>query len=469
MDDQTERFLNLRKKIWDNITEDELHEIKQYLQIKYKKQFGRASLQKVTNCVDLIRLLQDRDLLGINKLSFIKTLLDHMKRNDLLREVNNYDKESAEAVDAKSRRPKSDSTCEDCHLQQSIKIKNIEIQQNVEHQTNVSNTLEKLKENMEEQTQIISSNKMRLTRIELEKKQKLENERKCRDEQVKIEAKIKQLQEEKREESDLERSLLDDIDRMSREHREVEYLISEAKYKKNELSKRYEDEFRKEKEFSQTVNNLELELHTLKLQINQRSEIHQYQPRNRPNSNNNGSYSDSESINDVTTDAQPTERANTINKEYRRQHEPSPSRYNTDPTCNVVIIISAEENAEQSSSFQDDLREIQGEGTLICESIVVREQLTEEFLNVTNDKIPQAKLVFMLFSKAFVKNCWPEICKMKNFNSAIYDNKPLIIPVSAETNTEFPMGMKSAHNLSFHRRDSYYKEALKKLVRPYIR
>ena len=140
----------------------------------------------------------------------------------------------------------------------------------------------------------------------------------------------------------------------------------------------------------------------------------------------------------------------------------------SDPTCNVVIIISAEENAEQSSSFQDDLREIQGEGTLICESIVVREQLTEEFLNVTNDKIPQAKLVFILFSKAFVKNCWPEICKMKNFNSAIYDNKPLIIPVSAEPNTEFPMGMKSAHSLSYHRRDSYYKEALTKLVRPYI-
>lgn len=76
--------------------------------------------------------------------------------------------------------------------------------------------------------------------------------------------------------------------------------------------------------------------------------------------------------------------------------------------------------------------------------------------------------MFMLFSQAFVKNCWPEICKMKNFNSAIYDNKPLIVPVSAEQNTKFPMGMKSAHNLSFHRRDAYYKAALKKLVRPYI-
>jgi hypothetical protein len=88
------------------VLSDELHQIKQYLQMKYKPQFGRASLQKVSKCVDLTRLLQDRDLLGINNLSFIKTLLDHMKRNDLLRAVNNYENESVEAVDTKSRRPK---------------------------------------------------------------------------------------------------------------------------------------------------------------------------------------------------------------------------------------------------------------------------------------------------------------------------------------------------------------------------
>jgi hypothetical protein len=35
----------------------------------------------------------------------------------------------------------------------------------VQHQTNVSNTLEKLKENMEEQTEIISSNNMKQTNI----------------------------------------------------------------------------------------------------------------------------------------------------------------------------------------------------------------------------------------------------------------------------------------------------------------
>ena len=97
----------------------------------------------------------------------------------------------------------------------------------------------------------------------------------------------------------------------------------------------------------------------------------------------------------------------------------------SDPTCNDVIIISAEENADQSSLFQDNLKDIKGEGTLICEAIVVRGQLTDYFLNVANDNIPHAKLVLILFSKDFVSKYWPEICKMKNLNSAIYDKKKL--------------------------------------------
>ena len=86
---------------------DELHEIKQYLQIIEDPKFSRGRLEKVTKCGDLIRLLEDRDLLGINKLSFIKKLLKHMNRDDLLREVNNYEEESVKATDAKPRRPKS--------------------------------------------------------------------------------------------------------------------------------------------------------------------------------------------------------------------------------------------------------------------------------------------------------------------------------------------------------------------------
>ena len=86
---------------------DELDQIKQYLLIIDNPKFGRANLEKVTKCVQLTRLLQDRDLLGINKLSFIKTLLEKMHREDLLKDVNNYEKESVNAADAKPTRIKS--------------------------------------------------------------------------------------------------------------------------------------------------------------------------------------------------------------------------------------------------------------------------------------------------------------------------------------------------------------------------
>ena len=90
-----------------NFWSEELKEIKDYLRMMDKSKFGKVQLEKVSNCVDVLRLLQERDLLGINELSFIKTLLEHMNRNDLLREVNNYEEESVKAVDAKPRRPKS--------------------------------------------------------------------------------------------------------------------------------------------------------------------------------------------------------------------------------------------------------------------------------------------------------------------------------------------------------------------------
>ena len=72
-----------------------------------KPKFGKADLEKVRNGVDLLPLLQQRELFGINNLSFIKTLLTKMQREDLLKEVNNYETESGKAADANPRRPTS--------------------------------------------------------------------------------------------------------------------------------------------------------------------------------------------------------------------------------------------------------------------------------------------------------------------------------------------------------------------------
>ena len=151
----------------------------------------------------------------------------------------------------------------------------------------MSNKLENLKKDIEKQTDCIADNEKELTRIELEKKQKQESERKCRDERVKIEAKIQQLQNERSEKCDLERCLRVDINRISQEQRDVQDLISQSKCKKNEISNRYKEESGKERDCSQTINKLKLKL---ELQINQRSEHLQFQPRQRPNSNENGKY-----------------------------------------------------------------------------------------------------------------------------------------------------------------------------------
>jgi hypothetical protein len=84
---------------------EELKQIKEYLKMMGKPKFGKAELEKVRNGVDLIPLLQERDLHGINNLSFIKTLLKQMKREDLLKEVCNYEKESAKVAGAKPTPP----------------------------------------------------------------------------------------------------------------------------------------------------------------------------------------------------------------------------------------------------------------------------------------------------------------------------------------------------------------------------
>jgi hypothetical protein len=83
----------------------ELKDIKEYLKMQGNSKIGRATLEQVKTCVELLPLLQDRDLLGIDKLSFIKKILVYMHRDDLLKEVYNYEKESAKAAGAIPTRP----------------------------------------------------------------------------------------------------------------------------------------------------------------------------------------------------------------------------------------------------------------------------------------------------------------------------------------------------------------------------
>lgn len=152
----------------------------------------------------------------------------------------------------------------------------------MQHRTHLSTQLKNIKEENEKETDIIADSEKELTKIELEKEQKQENARKCKDEREKIEAKIRQLQKESSEKCDLERSLCYDIDRMSQTGRDVQNRISRSKCTKDEISKQCMSISAKKKECSQTINNLRLELNKLELQINK--------PRQRPHSNENGKY-----------------------------------------------------------------------------------------------------------------------------------------------------------------------------------
>jgi hypothetical protein len=89
-----------------------------------------------------------------------------------------------------------------------------------------------------------------------------ETELKHRDEREQIEAKIKQLQEEISNKCDLERSLRDDIHRMSQTECNLQYLIFQSKCTKREISKRFQDESLKDRKCSQKISNVFLMLHS---------------------------------------------------------------------------------------------------------------------------------------------------------------------------------------------------------------
>ena len=133
-----------------------------------------------------------------------------------------------------------------------------------------------------------------------------------------------------------------------------------------------------------------------------------------------------------------------------------------------ILVLTAEENEEELMAFKTDITDSVKQSILSCEFIRIPEKITERFLTTTNDKIQKSIVLFILVSEAFVERCWPEVCKMKDLNSAFYDQNPLVVPVSIELGVRFPMGIKSAHNLAFHRRDPYYREALSKLLRQFL-
>ncbi|XP_052103149.1 uncharacterized protein LOC127736627 isoform X3 [Mytilus californianus] len=142
---------------------------------------------------------------------------------------------------------------------------------------------------------------------------------------------------------------------------------------------------------------------------------------------------------------------------------PLPHEVSVEP---MILIMAAEENNNDLESFKADvlLAVPQSVTRSNIHEIVIESNITNVFLNRTDNQIQKAVLLFILVSEGFAKRCWPDISKMKKLTDALYDQQPLVVPVIIKATVKPPMGLNSAHSLCFYRRDLYYKEALSKLL-----
>lgn len=449
-------FLVLCKYMWDNITPEEIVQIKTYLNMTSNSMFGKASLETVKDGVGLMEILRKRDKLSENNLTFLKDILTFLKRKDLIRKIEQFERRSFRPSSGINfvRRQQSSSALPSCYttdtlvpdqrfqddctndaLQLELNSLNEGIQQLKLVIDQFPHSMSVIKNVIAEKTNNIKTTENKLRHIEQMRQEKEQEDKKCQDELMQLEKQIQELETKKKQKVDLRHSLRQNID----------IQIQEEKNAKLELAKHV-----KEKE---KLKNLLTSENSKKTEVEKKYKILQdtFKLRSKP----------TEHL-DIDADPVPNNPPNTVSKDYRQQHSVPSS------TPAEILTISAEEDGEQLKAFQADYDAIIGKGTLTCQSIVVQSQMPDNFLNNTNDKIHDAKLVFLLMSQTFIDKYWLKICTMKHLNSALYDSKPLIVPVRIQKETRFPMGVTATHSLQFHTHDSFYKESLAKLVRSFV-
>ncbi|XP_071148918.1 myosin-10-like isoform X2 [Mytilus edulis] len=149
-----------------------------------------------------------------------------------------------------------------------------------------------------------------------------------------------------------------------------------------------------------------------------------------------------------------------MKQELNRVEHVDPKPVNEKP---AILVMAAVENIKDLETFKCDVQKAVSKNKIL--DVVIENNTTAEFLSETDKQMQTAKLIFILVSDVFVKRCWPDVSKMKNLTSALVDKNPLVVPVKIVANVRFPMGLKSAHCLAFHRCDGYYKEALGKVLK----
>ncbi|CAC5406390.1 unnamed protein product [Mytilus coruscus] len=456
--DINEELMRVEKEIWNNITDHELREIKAYLHSKKRDKFGKKVLEEIKTCVDLMRKLHETCLVHEDDFEFLKSILNFVKREDLIQKIT--------ALEARIGISKKDNNSSDMRRESVSPLRRrstlkltIRIKQKQKLVPMFSRSTRIIEQNIAAKTQDLQ--KIDERAMELKSKsescrQKMED---CAKQKMQIEIQIKNLRSEADVLQCSEKTLGSEFISIQKDKEDLKKI---HKQQATELD-RIRNTLKKENELL-VKHKEELEIMKRELIIVERDDpgpVIEKPERDDPGP--------------VIEKPERDDPGPVIEKPERDDPGPvieKPERDDPGPVIEkpAILVMTAVENKKDLESFKFDASQAVTQSVKLgnIHNIVVENNITEEFLRTTDNQIMTAKLIFILVSDVFVKRCWPDVSKMKNLTSALVDKQPLVVPVNIVGCINFPMGLKSAHCLAFHRRDSYYKDALKKLLRQFM-
>ncbi|VDH96802.1 Hypothetical predicted protein [Mytilus galloprovincialis] len=477
---------------------DELLEIKAYLHNTKKEKFGKKVIEEIKTGIDLMQKLKEKCLVNEDNFDFLKSILHFLKRDDLIEKITAletpvfvfkretlHDKRNVSpcSTDPDSpnsyHKPLEDLDSKFLHstriIENSISAKIKEIEQTdcrTKELTTASESCHQKKKKCEKERMQIEAKikKLQSDANDLQSKEaSLESEISSLDEEIKD---VKKLHKKQTSELDLYKNTLEEETKTQKELKKKQTLEEE---KKLQLHKQKQREYENR---GQTLENENKKQSQQKKELeNQRRICRDIEIQNCPPIERDCPFDDEdkpaktvsryESHISRDENTQKDEEAAQVVPQCASSEEararPLSLDVNVDP---MILVMAAEENKDELESFKADvlLAVPHSVTRSSIQEIVIESFIDEQFLSKTDNQIQKAVLLFILVSGGFAKRCWPDISKMKNLTAALYDQQPLVVPVIIKANVKPPMGLNSAHSLSFYRRDSYYKEALSKLL-----
>ncbi|XP_071147963.1 uncharacterized protein MCAP_0864-like isoform X1 [Mytilus edulis] len=482
--DRKEQIMYVERDIWSNITPEELKEIKAFLRQTKKEKFPKKKLEEIQTGVDLMQKLHETCLITEDDLSYLKSILHFLKRDDLIVKITEL--ESPGFVFQKELSPVKQI------VSQSISIDHASPKSN-HKQLEFFHSTRIIENNISAKTKEILQTDCRTKELTTASDSCRQNMEKCAKELVQIEAQIKKLQSDANNVQSKNASLGEELSSLNGEIKKEKKLHQQQTSELDLYKSTLEKETKKQEELKKK-QTLEEEK---KLQL-QEQKPKEYENRRRTIINENkkqsqqkkeleipycGSIEKDSPFDDEDKTAKPLSRYEShITRDESTEKEveaaqavpqcasleeararPLKQELTVEP---LILMMAAEENKSDLKSFKSDvLQEAPRSVTLNkVHEIIIERNTTEEFLNRTDEEMPKAVLLFILVSDVFAKRCWPDISKIKNLTAALYGSQPLVVPVIIKANVKPPMGLNSAHSLRFYTRDSYYKDALRKLL-----